>query len=486
MQKDLWLPKGHKIADDLHAGSLLYSGADWQIYCALGAYNILLVHSYLADKWDEHGFIDKALFVEVRFGDKHYFALKSHHNYALVPVAEAEPPETKAHGLSFACALRESRKLSKEVSFHDAIYMEQYSRLLPTWTLTPYVEDEVVLGRWITGGVEISTDCFRRLTSLKGWMSPADIADIVKASGLNVSANAGLTTKNTHVDLLDTRKTKGVRSDSESLAKHSKHGLSKKFSLPGRPQLEKFFNEHIIDIIFFPEKYNAVGIEFPSAVVLHGPPGCGKTFAVEKLIEFIDWPSYSIDSKSVGSPYIHETSRKISEVFEKAMDNAPSVVIIDEMESFLSDRQLAGSSALHRVEEVSEFLKRIPEAINNRVLIFAMTNLIELIDPALLRQGRFDHVIEVGMPTKIEVTSLLDSLLNKLPLDENLETESVLDALTGRPLSDAAFVIREAARLSAKHGKNLIEQQSLDMALKSLPDIDDRKGIGFALKIKQR
>jgi cell division protease FtsH len=185
---------------------------------------------------------------------------------------------------------------------------------------------------------------------------------------------------------------------------------SKFFKLPGRPQLEEFFKEHVIDIIFNAQKYQAFGIDFPSAIVLHGPPGCGKTFAVERLVEFIDWPCYSIDSNSVGSPYIHETSKKISEVFDKAIDGAPSVVVIDEMESFLSDRRSGNSSGLHHVEEVAEFLRRIPEAIKNKVLIIAMTNLIEVIDPAILRRGRFDHIIEVGMPSREDVASLVDSL----------------------------------------------------------------------------
>jgi SpoVK/Ycf46/Vps4 family AAA+-type ATPase len=150
-----------------------------------------------------------------------------------------------------------------------------------------------------------------------------------------------------------------------------------------------------------------LGVDFPSAVVLHGPPGCGKTFAIEKLIEFLGWPNYQIDASSVGSPYIHETSRKVAAVFEKAINNAPSVLVIDEMESFLADRESGAGSSQHRVEEVAEFLRRIPEAVQQHVLIVAMTNRIEMIDPAILRRGRFDHIIEVGPASEEEVKSLL-------------------------------------------------------------------------------
>ncbi len=256
---------------------------------------------------------------------------------------------------------------------------------------------------------------------------------------------------------------------------------TKEFHLPGRPQLEAFFNEHVLDIIFNADKYQALGIDFPGAIILYGPPGCGKTFAVEKLVEFIDWPSYSIDSSSIGSPYIHETGKKIAEVFEKAMDDAPSILVIDEMESFLADRNKGVTSGLHHVEEMAEFLRRIPEAIKNHVLIIAMTNMIDMIDPAILRRGRFDHIIEVGMPSKEEVSSLLDSLLYKLPKNRELNLDMLISACTGRALSDAAFVVREAARLAARSGKSLLDQDSLDAALNSLPHGQEKKKrrVGF-------
>jgi ATP-dependent 26S proteasome regulatory subunit len=136
---------------------------------------------------------------------------------------------------------------------------------------------------------------------------------------------------------------------------------------------------------------------------------------------------------------------------------------------------------LNHVEEVAEFLRRIPEAIENKVLIIAMTNLIEMIDPAILRRGRFDHIIEVGMPSRIEVALLLDALLSKLPKAGNLNMDKILDVLTGKALSDSAFAIREAARLAAKDGKSQLDQESIDRALNSLPNDKEKKNgrIGF-------
>ena len=86
-----------------------------------------------------------------------------------------------------------------------------------------------------------------------------------------------------------------------------------------------------------------------------------------------------------------------------------------------------------------------------------MTNMIEMIDPAILRRGRFDHIIEVGMPSREEVASLFDSLLSKIPRTDDLYLDKILDALTGKALSESAFVIREASRIAAKAGKTQLD-----------------------------
>jgi SpoVK/Ycf46/Vps4 family AAA+-type ATPase len=255
------------------------------------------------------------------------------------------------------------------------------------------------------------------------------------------------------------------------------------FALPGRPELEAFFNEHILDIVQNRDRYKALGIDFPSAVVLHGPPGCGKTFAVERLVDFLGWPSFQIDASSVASPYIHETSRKVAEVFNKAMENAPAVLVIDEMEAFLADREIGAGSSHHRVEEVAEFLRRIPEATKNEVLVVAMTNRVEMIDSAILRRGRFDHVIKVDYASETEVLSLLGKLLVVLPKESDVDPTPLGQELAGRPLSDVAFVVREGARLAARAGKDKLDQASLLTALYATPARDREGGqqrrIGF-------
>jgi ATP-dependent 26S proteasome regulatory subunit len=134
------------------------------------------------------------------------------------------------------------------------------------------------------------------------------------------------------------------------------------------------------------------------------------------------------------------------------------------------------------VEEVAEFLRRIPEAIKNRVLIVAMTNRIEMIDPAILRRGRFDHVIKVDMASTSEILALLVRLVGNLPGAEDIALERLAASLDGRPLSDVAFVVKEAARLAARAGQNRMTQEFVDAAMKAVPAREggvSRRKIGF-------
>lgn len=476
MANDLWLPKGYKLPDGSSLQSLLYSGDDWQIFDTSGQNHVLLASDELVKKWIQAHLLDASVFTAIMFGTALFQALIIHKQSALYPVQNVlklrgESFRSKVETLTFAVALNQSRAMVQDASFHDAIFVAQHRRLLPTWTLSVAVDDEVVLGTYLTGGVHVSTDSFRRLANLAGWMPLEDVVEVVRTAGFSVPANLPFLTKGN----LQTKP------ESETSQTQLGNTQSKVFQLPGRPTLEKFFNEHVIDIVLNAERYQMMGIEFPSAIVLHGPPGCGKTFAVDRLVEFLDWPSYSVDSNSVGSPFIHQTAKKISEIFDAAIDAAPAVVVIDEMESFLADRQSRRSTGHHHVEEVAEFLRRIPEAVQKKVLIVAMTNLIELIDQAILRRGRFDHVIEVGMPSREEVESLFDFLLSKLPKVQGINLDPILDMLAGKPLSDSAFVVREAARLAAKARKSEIDQESLFVALDSLPKEKEVKQnrIGF-------
>ena len=482
MPGERWFPLKHQLPDGTRLGRLLHSGPHWQIFSIDGDNKVLMARSSLAQRWITSGLLPDTVLGSFSFGDESFSSLPSGAGQQLEPVEECSSPDSKADGLSFALSLRKTRKVDSEAPLHDAIYAERHSRLLPTWSVSEGVADEEVFGRWLTGGVSVPATSFRRLSSLLGWLNKEDVRDLVEAAGFVAPHEPGeLRTRMRPHEQQEAPSRKAAtdrsspREDVAGASADRRH-----FRLSGRPTLEAFFNEHVIDIIENADRYKAFGIDFTTAIVLHGPPGCGKTFAVERLVEYLDWPIFYVDSNSVGSPYIHETSRKVGEIFDKAMAAAPSMIVIDEMESYLSDRQLHESTGLHHVEEVAEFLRRIPEANKRHVLVIGMTNRLEMIDSAILRRGRFDHIVEVGMPSAEEVSELVASLLRKVPLEGEIDTEKVVRSLTGRALSDAAFVVREAARLAARAGKSALDGASLRAALASLPPQEPKKRqIGF-------
>lgn len=466
MVSDPWLPIGYKLPDGTLIRRFVSAGDTWQIAEADGGFRVLLVRHELASGWAATGLMDSRSMDQFAFGEARLRYLVSGPEHMLCGVAEAARPQSKSDALAFATALRKSRAIDKESPLQDAIYVEKLSRLLPTHSISQRTGDDVVLGCWLSGGAPISVNAFRRLHQGVSWLGVEHLREVVEAGGFVVREVLATGADGSHQRLATAA---GVAGD-ESADERSR---SRAFSLPGRPELEAFINEHIVDVLWHRERYEALGIGFPSAVVLHGPPGSGKTYAVERLVEYLGWPSYQVDASSVASPYIHETSRKVAEVFEAAMESAPSVLVIDEMEAFLADREIGGGH--HRVEEVAEFLRRIPEATKNDVLIVGMTNRIDMIDAAILRRGRFDHVITVGYASSQEVLALLNKLLANLPTEGSLDTESLAEALADRPLSDVAFVVREAARLSARSGKARIDQVNLDSALRTAPA---REGAG--------
>src|SRR5581483_1194657 len=379
MVRDAWLPIGHLLPDGSKTKAVVQEGPNWQIVGIQGGGCALIVREMLAHRWIEAGLLEAGRLGFFSFGRDNVHEISFREGHIIGTVQNCRSPRTKAEALAFATALRATRSIDSDSPLQDAIYVEPLSRLLPTYSITSRSDDAVVLGYWLTGGAPIPATSFRRLQQSLTWLRPSDVKDVVVAAGLAVDESIPE----------DRVQARAVGRDDTNPKVASPTAYRNPFALPGRPMLEAFFREHILDVIENKARYKSLGIAFPSAVILHGPPGCGKTFAVDRLLEYLGWPSFYIDASSVASPYIHETSRKIAQMFEVAAKSAPSVLVIDEMEAFLAERDI--DLGHHRVEEVAEFLRRIPEAAGKEILIVAMTNRLDMIDPAILRRGRFDH-----------------------------------------------------------------------------------------------
>lgn len=472
MIRDAWLPVGHSLPDGKHMQSVFDAGAEWQILECEGNVRALVVERALFDRWITSKLVAESCASQIEFGGRVFAAITSHPTHHLYCLANSSSPGTKTEAISFASAMRETRAVDAELSFKNGIYLERFSRILPLYDQATEADDGTILGVWLSGGLNVSVFPLQRFQRIVSWLNEDNLLEVVATAGL-ISNKDGA----------QRRVASGNNANSDADAPPAPSppnaGL---FKLAGRNVLETFFNEHVVEIVQNRAYYKTMGIESPGAIILEGPPGCGKTFAVEQLVKFLGWPLFSIEASSVASPYIHETSKKVADVFNKAMDQSPSIVVIDEMEAFLADRGFGAGSGHHRVEEMAEFLRRIPEAIQKGVLIIGMTNRLDMIDQAILRRGRFDHVILVDHADEVEIKALLVSMLDDLPRSDDIDIPSLARSLVGRPLSDVSYVIREGARLAARARKSSIDHESLIAALASTPVRDpdaSTRRIGF-------
>lgn len=373
----------------------------------------------------------------------------------------------------------------------DAVYLEEFGLLLPLGQTREKADCELLYGQWLTGGFAVRAASVGELSRFMSWIPRERLERFVEMAGFQPreeeepdenapGEDAQPAVFRQDGDLL--RREQSEQAESESRpAGTSQRNLPKQnavFTLPGRPELEQFFRENIIDVVQNREAYARMGISFPGATVLYGPPGSGKTYAVGKLVDYLGWPRFDIDSGTIGSSFIHDTSKKISGVFQAAMKAAPSVLVIDEMEAFLSQRN-GGDPGKHHLEEVAEFLRRIPEATERGVLIFAMTNMLESIDPAILRRGRFDHMIKVDLASAEEVEALLKNRFQELPVENDIDIASLAKTLANRPMSDVAYVLKEAGRFAVRRKRDTIDAACIQDAVDRLPKKKEKPRIGF-------
>ena len=359
------ISRGTKLGKGLTVLKKISYGENWCLYQTFANDTILCVKSELANKWIKVGLVSLDIFNEYAKNTKILFSV-SMQGKRLESLTCADSPDSIEDAISFTVSLKKSRMaLGESIDLSDGIFYEQYSCVLPTYEKKIVLSDDIILGKWLTGGVSISVKKIQELQLLMSWTSIPQIKKIITSYGIE---DYELETDYA----VDSVPKRTVPSD--------------EFVLYGRKELTDFFNDHIIDIIRHPDEYAVMGIDFPGSVIMYGPPGSGKTYAAEALVELLGWPSHYINSATIGSKYIHETSKKIADIFHKAMDSAPSIIIIDEMESFLSSRSDVGDNIYH-TEEVGEFLRLLQKAKEKKVLILAMTNMVDNIDDAVKRRG---------------------------------------------------------------------------------------------------
>jgi AAA+ superfamily predicted ATPase len=222
-------------------------------------------------------------------------------------------------------------------------------------------------------------------------------------------------------------------------------GLSE---VAGMEALKDQLRHEIIEAFRNPDLYRRYRVSVPNGMLFYGPPGCGKTYVARCLAEELGYFFQYCRPSDVASPYIHDTVRKIRELFTAAIEKAPSVLFIDEFEAFVPARSELGGFQHYKAEEVNEFLANLEGCAEKNVLVIAATNEPDRIDPAVRRTGRFDKLIYIPPPDAEARAAMLVHHLEGRPLADSIGAEGIAAILDGYSASDIKFLTDEAARMA--------------------------------------
>ena len=187
MAIEAWLPLGFALAKGVINAGPQFAGEDWQILASREGTRVLVAKPSLFDRWVSSGLVQCESFSALRFGDMDLHMLVSGRDSILAPVSDCRSPNTKSEAVTFATALRTTRQCDTTSPLQDALYTEELCRLLPTYSITSQVSDDVVLGYWLTGGAVVSVTSFRRLAKMMSWLGTDSLRDVIRAAELRAS-----------------------------------------------------------------------------------------------------------------------------------------------------------------------------------------------------------------------------------------------------------------------------------------------------------
>ena len=193
-----------------------------------------------------------------------------------------------------------------------------------------------------------------------------------------------------------------------------------------------------------PELFQRLGIDPPKGVLLHGPPGCGKTLLARAVANESEANFFSINGPEIMSKFYGESEARLREIFQQAQQNAPSIIFIDEIDAIAPKREEVTGEVERRV--VAQLLA-LMDGLTTRgnVIVIGATNRPEALDPALRRPGRFDREIEIGVPDKQARYEILQIHTRGMPLAEDVDLKKLAEMTHGYTGADLAALCRETA-----------------------------------------
>ncbi len=221
--------------------------------------------------------------------------------------------------------------------------------------------------------------------------------------------------------------------------------------------------QEVVDFLHNPVKYTTIGAKLPKGALLVGPPGTGKTLLAKAVAGEAHVPFFSLSGSDFVEMFVGVGASRVRDLFEEAKKNAPCIIFIDEIDAIGKSRDSRfGGGNDEREQTLNQLLAEMDGFDSSKgILILAATNRPEILDPALLRPGRFDRRIIVERPDLKGRVNILKVHSKDVSLDESVDLDAIALATSGAVGSDLANMINEAAILAVKNGRRAVSQKDL-------------------------
>ena len=229
---------------------------------------------------------------------------------------------------------------------------------------------------------------------------------------------------------------------------------------------EKEDLQEIVDFLRDPGKFTKVGARIPKGVLLEGPPGTGKTLLAKAIAGEANVPFFSISGSDFVEMFVGVGASRVRDLFEEAKKNAPCIVFIDEIDA-VARRRGTGMGCGHdeREQTLNQMLVEMDGfAANAGIIVMAATNRVDILDPAILRPGRFDRKIAVGLPDVGGREAILQVHAKNKPLGDNVDLKQIAQTTAGFTGADLENLLNEAAIVAAKDNRCFISQEDIKTA----------------------
>ena len=231
-------------------------------------------------------------------------------------------------------------------------------------------------------------------------------------------------------------------------------------------QEEKEDLEELVDFLKEPQKYTKMGARIPKGVILVGPPGTGKTLLAKAVAGEAGVPFFSISGSDFVEMFVGVGASRVRDLFEDAKKNAPCIIFIDEIDA-VARRRGTGMGGGHdeREQTLNQLLVEMDGfGVNEGIIVMAATNRVDILDPAILRPGRFDRKIGVGKPDVKGREEILKVHAKEKPLGDDVDLENIARTTAGFTGADLENLMNEAAIWAAKNRRTYIQQQDIQQA----------------------